>query len=246
MLVAIGALLWTLRQPSPGTVRRTVITTLQKETPASFLVTGTLDLTAEVRVDSAVYLTPDWLTRTLQTTQPRLLSMVEGRARATVRVPGRVSYGFDVKRLTAEAIDVRKDGTVRVTLPSLRVHSVAPDLSRLEVGSGSEGWTQIFPSDAHADVRQSALASVEDAFRKQAQARLNGSTQPRVNTAKALAAMLRPGLEAAGVTPDAFTIRINESLVYTPPETRDEPPDLPSPADPPGDSSRVRSGAPQR
>mgnify|MGYP006275356675 CR=1 FL=1 len=236
-VLLIGAsIVWMLRGPAPGEVRRTVITTLQNESPASFLVTGTLTMTTEVQVDSSVYLTPDWLTAMLQRSSSGMLSMMEGTAHATVRVPGRVSYGIEVKRLTADQIEVRTNGRVRVTLPPIVLHSVEPNLSRLQVRTGTTGWMRLLPSDAPTNIRQAALASVEDALRQQARVHIDQTTQPRIHTAEALANTLRPALRAAGVSPDGFDIRINEHLVYTPPlpTSGDAPASAPSPRlDPP-------------
>jgi hypothetical protein len=136
-------------------------------------------------------------------------------------------------------IDVRDGRRVRVRLPPLSVHSVEPDLSRLEVQMAAEGWMQLFPSDAHGDVRKAALSAVEDAFRQQAEAHLTQGTQARVHTAEALAHMLRPALQAADVSPEAFEVRISDRLVYTPPDSiGDAPEALPNP--PPGSAPPER------
>lgn len=212
-----GAVLWLWSQgPSDERVRRTVITTIEKEAPASFLVTGTLTLNVQVRVDSSDYLTPDWLTGLLQYAQPGATSLLRGSARTQVRVPGRVSYGFDVRTLSPSMIDVGADGVVSVEIPALSIHSVSPDLARLEVKGGTEGWMRIFPSEARAEVRRQALSGVEGAFRRQAEQRIASATQPRVNTARALEAMLTPALEAAGVDSPRIRIRVGERLVLQP------------------------------
>lgn len=102
LLVAV-LVLW--RQgPSEATVRRTVVTTIQDEAPASFLVTGTMDVRVTVRVDSSQFLTPSWLTYLLEKAQPSALALVHGGSETRVRVPGTVSYGFDVRALTPSMI----------------------------------------------------------------------------------------------------------------------------------------------
>jgi hypothetical protein len=223
MGLALGLLLavavaWWARGPSEATVRRTVVTTVQEETPASFLVTGTLDLRVEVAVDSSQYLTPDWLTTMLRVAQPSALPLLRGRSRTEVRVPGRVSYGFHVQALSPDMIHLSDDDVVRVELPPLSVHSVDPDLPRLEVWGRTEGWMRVFPSDANEAVRTEALSAVEAAFREQAQRHLGTATQPRVNTARALEAMLRPALQAAGLASPRFRIRVGDRLVLQPEE----------------------------
>jgi hypothetical protein len=216
--LAIAAVVWWTRGPSEARVRRTVITTIQSEAPASFLVSGTLDIRATVTVDSAQYATPNWLTSVLSYSQPALLPMLKGRSRTNVRVPGRVSYGFDVRALTPKMVRVEDDGTIAVDLPELSVHSVEPDLAQLKVKSSSEGWMRVFPSEVHGEVRKRALAGVEAAFRAQAERHLSSATQPRVNTARALRAMLTPPLKAAGVQEPRFRMWVGEQLTLVPAE----------------------------
>lgn len=214
VLLAGGLWLWG-EGPSDATVRRTVLTTIQDEAPASFLVTGTLEVSVTVRVDSAQYLTPAWLTYLLQQTQPSALPLIQGGAQTRVRVPGTVSYGFDVRALTPDMISVEEE-RIGVTLPSLSVHSVEPDLTRLEVQSQESGWMRVLPSDMPAAVRTQALGAVQDAFRTQTERRIATATQPRVNTARALETMLRPALQAAGVEAPQFRMRVGDDLVLQP------------------------------
>lgn len=213
------AVLFVWRQgPSEATVRRTVVTTIQDEAPASFLVTGTMDVSVTVRVDSSQFLTPSWLTYLLGKTQPSALALVQGGSETRVRVPGTVSYGFDVRALTPSMITVEENSQIGVALPSLSVHSVEPDLSLLEVRSANSGWTRVLPSNMPEAVRTRALGAVKEAFRGQAERRLESATQPRVNTARALEAMLRPPLKAAGIEAPQFRIRVGEELVLQPEE----------------------------
>ena len=214
-LLLVGVLLWE-RGPSDATVQKTVLTTIQDEAPASFLVTGTLDIRVTVRVDSARYLTPSWLTYLLRQTQPSALPLLQGGSETRVRVPGTVSYGFDVQTLDASMIAVEDKGPVGVALPPLTVHSVEPDLGQLEVRSQARGWTRVLPSDMTEAVRRQALGTVTAAFREQAERRLASATQPRVNTARALEKMLRPALQAAGVKAPQFRIRVGDKLVLQP------------------------------
>jgi hypothetical protein len=214
--LVLALVLWWRQGPSSTQVRRTVITTVQEEAPASFLVTGTLDLHATVRIDSAEYVTPDWLTTLLAHGQPTMLSLLQGSARAEVEVPGRVSYGFDVRELRPEMITVRESGIIGVTLPPLAIHSIEPRLSRLRVRTATDGWMRVFSSDVPAAVRSRALSGVQAAFRTQAERRLQSATQPRVNTARALEKMLTPPLTAAGIETPRFRIEIGERLVLPP------------------------------
>lgn len=214
LLLAGGLWLWG-DGPSDAMVRRTVLTTIQDEAPASFLVTGTLEVSVTVRVDSAQYLTPAWLTYLLQQTQPSALPLIQGGAQTRVRVPGTVSYGFDVRALTPDMISVEEE-RVGVTLPSLSVHSVEPDLTRLEVQSQESGWMRVLPSDMPAAVRTQALGAVQDAFREQTERRIATATQPRVNTARALESLLRPALQATGIESHQFRMQVGDDLVLQP------------------------------
>lgn len=216
VLIAVSVLLWWRQSPSEATVRRTVITTVQEETPASFLVTGTLDVTVTVRVDSSQFLTPGWLTGLLLQTQPSVLSMLEGRSATRVRVPGRVSYGVEVEKLTPSMIHLSDRNVVGVDLPELAIHSVEPNLTRLEVSTSTEGWMRVLSSGMNEEVRRSALAGVEGAFREQAQRRIDTAMQPRINTARALETMLRAPLQAAGVQSPQFRIQVGDRLVFHP------------------------------
>lgn len=214
LLLATAITLW-WQGPSEARVRRTVITTIQDEAPASFLVTGTLDLTVTVRIDSSQYLTPSWLTFVVANTQPSVLGLFQGGAQTRVQVPGTVSYGFDVDALTPEMVTV-EDGLVGVDLPPVSVYSVEPDLRRLNVKTQTSGWMRLLPSDTPDSVRARALAGIQGAFLSQAERHVETSTQPRVNTARALEAMLRPALTAAGVESPRFQIQVGQELVMEP------------------------------
>lgn len=214
-IATVGVVLW-FGGPSEATVRRTVVTTIQEEAPASFLVTGQLSLETTVQIDSTAAFTPAWVTSMVQASQPQLLTMMQGTASIRLRVPGTVSYGFDVRDVKPEMIEVASDGTVRVQLPELSVHSVEPDLSKLQVRTSATGWMRLFESEVSQDVRESALSKVVDTFRAQARARLNDATQPRVNTARALQSMLTPPLQAAGVNDPTFQFQIGPELVMNP------------------------------
>ena len=216
ILLAVAVGVWWAHGPSQSTVRRTVITTLQSEAPESFLVTGALEIRATVKIDSAEYATPTWLTYAIGQTEPAVLSLLRGSSQTRVRVPGRVSYGFDVRSLTPQMIALESDGVVAVDLPELSVYSVEPDLARLKVRSDTKGWMRVFPSEVHEDVRERAMSGVRTAFEKQARAHIRSSTQPRVNTARAIEKILTPSLKAAGIDDPRFRIRIGDRLSLQP------------------------------
>jgi len=233
-----GGVAWWIGGPSTETVRRTVVTTVQEESPASFLVTGTLEISTTVNVDSTSTLTPGWVTTAVQMTQPQLLPFTQGTASIRLRVPGTVSYGFDVRDLTPEMIRVGRDGVIEIEIPDLTIHSVSPDLRQLELQTSSSGWMKLFTGDMEEDVRSSALGQVEATFREQATVRIEQSTQPRVNTARALEAMLTPALVASGWANPRFRFQIEDDLVLMPsPSPEQGPAPL---GDAPGNTTRER------
>ncbi len=164
-------------------VRETILTTIQRESAASFLVTGTLDMTASVTVESQKLFLPG------------VLDFDMGTTRATVRAPGRATYGFDLRRIRPEHIQLEGDSVVVVTIPPLSVLGVEPDLSRLDVQT-RVGWARLESSSGRRTERE-ALSQINNALRVQAEQHLRGeSMQPRVNTARAMEAMLRPAFAA--------------------------------------------------
>jgi hypothetical protein len=202
LLVAIGVGigLW-LKRPRlvEEDVRQVVVTTIQRESPASFLVTGELDIAATVSVENTRVLFPD------------LIPLSLGTTRASVRVPGRVSYGFDVNALRPESIRLAADGVVEVVIPDLQVYAAEPHLDRMEVET-SVGWARLHARSGQR-AEHTALRHVQEALRRQADAHLESSTQPRLNTAQALTTMLTPPLEAAGLAAPRFRFQIGPELV---------------------------------
>lgn len=221
VLLALSASLWWEQQPSSSQMRKTVVSTIQEEAPASFLVTGTLEMQVTVRMDSSQHITPDWLTYVLGQGQSGILALLKGRSQTEVQVPGRVSYGFDVRALRPEMVQIT-DGRVVLGLPELALHSIEPDLSRLRVQTTTEGWMHVFSSEVPAAVRKRALADVRETFRAQAQSRIASATQPRVNTARALERMLTPPLTAAGLDDPQFRVRIGDHLLRRSEATEEE------------------------
>ncbi len=206
LLLAIGlaAGVW-WKQPRfvEEEIRQLVVTTVQQESPASFYVTGALDIAATVTVENTKYLFPELLRFNLGTT------------RSIVRIPGRVSYGFDVTQLRPEDIRIQPDGLIEVTIPRLRLYSVEPALENMEVET-SVGWARLQTSSGRR-VEQKALGHVREALEAQGTKHLQDSTQPRVNTANAMEALLTPVLKAAGIPDPKFRFEIGTGLVMKPP-----------------------------
>lgn len=186
LIGAAGLYLWSSRpRVSEVDIRDVVYSTIQRESPESFLITGALEVTATTRVEN---------TRTLL---PGVVGFDLGTTSATVRVPGRVSYGFDVRNLTPEMIRVIGADTIEVTVPVPVLYSVEPNLEQMEVET-QRGWLRL--SQRTVDqVRGRAIQLVQQTMRAQGHAHLQGSAQPRINTAEALYDMLRPVLISAGM-----------------------------------------------
>lgn len=197
---AAGLFLWNQRpRLSETEVRDVVYSTIQRESPASFLVTGELDVTATTRVENS------------RTLLPGIIGLGLGTTTATVRVPARISYGFDVRRLTPEMIRLVDDTIIEVQVPAPVVYATTPNLAAMEVET-SRGWARLSEGTTE-QVRQRAIELVQPVLLQQGEAHLRNSAQPRVNTANALEAMLRPVLIAAGIPDPRLRFRIGGGLV---------------------------------
>lgn len=184
------------RRLSDEQIRERVVATIQSEAKASFLVTGSLDLTATTAIRSTKVLLPG------------LLGLSLGTSRAIVQVPGRAHYGFDVRELDAKRITLRGD-TVEVAVPQPRLLSVDANLQELRIWT-QKGWLR---TPASVDkVERTAIARLDDALRNQATSHIATSTQPHINSAEALRRMLTPVLVAAGIAQPVFRFSIGEKI----------------------------------
>ncbi len=203
VLAGVALAVWLLQPRLTETeVRQVVVSTIQQEAPASFFVTGTLDITATATVENTRYLFPD------------LLRFDLGTTRATVRMPGRIAYGFDVTALRPEDIRLGEDGVVEVTLPGLHVFSAEPNLAAMEVET-DVGWARTYAGSGQRATQQ-ALRVAHEALRRQGEAHLETTTQPRLNTAEALRKLLTPVLQAAGLADPQFRFQVGPHLVMEP------------------------------
>jgi hypothetical protein len=204
--VLLALVFYALTQLWPGRprlseqqVRDVVYSTIQRESAESFLITGWIDVTAVTRVEN---------TRTLL---PGIVGLDLGTTSANVRIPGRISYGFDVSALTADMIRLIDDNVVEVEVPAPGIYSVEPNLEQMEVET-RRGWARV-ASATEDRVRQRAIELVQPTLRAQAQQHLANSTQPRINTADALQRMLHPVLTAAGMQDPQIRFRIGRIIV---------------------------------
>jgi hypothetical protein len=200
IVAAVGLTLWSRRpRLTSEEIRETIFSTIQREAAAAFLVTGYIEVTAVSRVAN---------TRTFL---PGIIGLDLGTTSANVRVPGRISYGFDVGDLTPDMIRVFDDGVIEVDVPQPVIYSVEPNLSQMEIET-QRGWARLGTATGD-DVRDRAVALVQDALRRQGQAHLQSSSQPGINTADALALMLRPALIAAGLPDPDLRFRMGRITI---------------------------------
>lgn len=175
-------------------VQETIISTLASEAEESFYVTGVLTFSTTVEQQSD------------KTFLPGILNLSLGTTTATVRVPGRVTYGFNVGDLRAEHIRYNEDGVVDVEIPNLEVFSVEPELENVDIQT-DVGWARLHRSSGQETERR-ALRAIRPTMRATAERHLANSEAPELNTAEALVRLLTPPLEAGGVHAPRFRMHL--------------------------------------
>ncbi|MEN8376123.1 MAG: DUF4230 domain-containing protein [Gemmatimonadota bacterium] len=172
-------------RPTSEEIRGAVYAAIQRESAETFLVTGFVDLTATTTV------------RNTKRLLPGIIGLNLGTTSATVRMPGRVSYGVDLAGFRLEHIRIGPDTSVTVTVSPPAVWAIEPVLEDMEVET-DVGWARLY-SRSGRQVEQEAIRLMETALRAQGEAHLRDSDQPRRNTARAVQGILGPTLAAAGV-----------------------------------------------
>ncbi len=199
--IAIASILLFPRFRAPALTERItaeqIHAAVHREADTTFVISGYLEVVATVRSQDTRVLLPD------------LLNVPLGTTRATVRVPGRVAYGFDLGALTPQMIRVRSD-TVEVDVPPVSIFSTEPDLSRLEVET-TTGWARRPVTAQEAERR--AVQMLVTALERQGEAHLAGSSQPRVNTGRALQALLTRVATGLGMQAPVVRVRLGEGMV---------------------------------
>lgn len=184
-------------------VRSAVVTTLQSETPESILVTGSIQVAVTTVSSNTRYLLPGMVLLDLGTTE------------ATARVPGTVKYGIDISEL--DTTKIRLEGRLLyVTLPPIRVISVEPDLSSLEVQT-RVGWARTHAGSG-ADATRDAIGRITAALREQGESHVDEAIQPRINTAHAIMDVVSRALLTAGITVDDVRIEVAPGIVVEKPQ----------------------------
>ncbi len=198
LVVVIGAAVlafWFMRpRLTEEYIQETVIFTLASEAQESFYVTGTLTFSSTVE------------SRSEKTFLPGILNLNLGTTTATVRVSGRVAYGFNVAALRPEHIHYTEDSVVEVELPRLEVFSVEPELENVDIQT-EVGWARLHRSSGQ-EMEQRALQAIRPSMRATAERHLANSETPELNTAAALVRLLTPPLEAGGVSAPRFRFHL--------------------------------------
>jgi hypothetical protein len=199
LLVLIGVIA-VLRQVAkrvaPEEIRERIVATIQSEARSSLLITGSVDLTATVTIENA------------KTLLPGVLNLDLGTSRAMVQVPGRAYYGFDVREMENDKIQVRGD-TVFVEVPQPRILSLDSNLTEMKIWS-NKGWLRSGASVQ--SVERTAISRIDNALARQAASYVSNSAQPRVNSAEALRRMIQPVLAASGIKNPVYKFRLDERL----------------------------------
>jgi hypothetical protein len=182
-------------------VREAIFSSIEREVPEAFLVTGRLEINVTTRIEDSRILLPS------------IVGLDLGTAQATVRLPGRVSYGFPADSLRPDMVRLAEDGVIEVSLPTLMIYSAEPDLAAMEVET-RRGWARL--PGAGEDAERRALAVIEGALRRQGAAHLASSYQPRINTARALQRLFSPALQGLGMEAPTFRFHLGDDLVVQP------------------------------
>lgn len=170
---------------------------VQREADTTFVISGYLEVVATVRSQDTRVLLPD------------LLNLPLGTTRATVRVPGRVSYGFNLASLSPQMIRVRGD-TVEVDVPEVTIFSTEPDLARLEVET-TTGWARRPVTAQEAERR--AVQLLTSALERQGAAHLASSSQSRVNTGRAVQALVGRTAAGLGMQRPVVRVRLGDGII---------------------------------
>ncbi len=208
LVIGAAAAVWFMRDEvsllprfTESDVQVAVVTTLQRESPAAFLVTGRLDITADITQANTRYLLPEYFDKSISL----------GTTRSMVRLPGVATYGVDLRGLSVEAVEWTADSVVVITIAGVTVESVEPHLDDMMVQT-EVGWARMSARSGRTVERQAIIAA-QNALRAEANAHLGRSAQPLLNTEAALQALLTPVLQAVGITTPRVRVRIAPALV---------------------------------
>lgn len=169
-------------------VQSLVFATIQAEADTTVLVTGYYDLDVTTRVQD----------------NKALWGISLGTTEVNVRVPGRVSYGFNMGQFSTN--DIRIAGNeVIVTIPPPEIWSVEPHLDQMQMQT-EVGWARLQAYSGRA-LEQLAIRRLPEEFRRVASERMKSNNQPMKNTELALRKTLAPVLKSVGIENPVFVIQ---------------------------------------
>lgn len=182
-------------------VRETVLTQLLDDRQDGFLVTGVLELYADITKEDTKYFFPEYFDETFSL----------GTTRSRVRLPGSVSYGLDLSSLDSSHINILADSIVVFTVGAIDIHSVEVDLERMQVQT-EVGWARL-QSRSGKQVERRAMIEAQNTIRGEAQRYLSSNPQPLINTERVLESLLVDVLKRTGIANPVIKCQIAPAIV---------------------------------
>lgn len=182
-------------------VRETIITQLRSETPMAFLITGALELSADITEENTKYFFPEYFDDRFSL----------GTTRSNVRLPGRVTYGVNLQDIDSTHISLENDSLIIIRFDEIEIQSVEADLESMQVMT-EVGWARLHSRSGQA-VEKLAMIEATNALRVQAGQYIQTNAQPLNNTEQALSDMLKPVLQSLGIQNPVVKCQIVPAIV---------------------------------
>lgn len=180
---------WQVPSLTKHQVENLAFTTIVQEADTTFFVTGYYDLDTTVRVKD----------------DKTMWGISLGTTEVNLRVPGRVSYGFNIGQLKREDIQVLQGDTVLVLVPPMSIYSVEPYLEKMDMQT-EVGWARLYAYSGQA-LEHQAMKRVPSQMRGVAENRLKTSKNTYKNTEKAIRRIVTPMLQSVGMTNPVVVVR---------------------------------------
>jgi hypothetical protein len=175
-------------------LQQLAFTTITQEADTTFFVTGYYDLDVTTRVKD----------------NKTLWGISLGTNEVNLRVPGRVSYGFNIGQLKQDDVQILKGDTVVVRIPKVGIFSVEPYLNKMDMQT-QVGWARLYAYSGQA-LEHEAVKRLPSEMRNVAENRLQTTKQPYQNTEKSLRRLLTPIFQAVGIAKPVIVVRLKESI----------------------------------
>jgi Protein of unknown function (DUF4230) len=183
LLLGVGIFVgYTLKMPQINThkIQEEALTLITKESKASFLVTGKVDLVLEYTLSD----------------KKEMMGLDLGTTQTEIRIPGEAFYGFSADKLTLKDFKMQGD-TLILFLPPTEVLTVSPNLAKMQMKT-DVGWARLYKNSGRS-VEQKALKSIPDRMKAKAVAYVQNSPNAQQNTKKAIEQLMIPLLRSNGV-----------------------------------------------